>query len=482
VPPRNGDSYQLVLVGSGFASTFFLLGYLRRAGPDARVLVLERGVWQSHRWQLEHPRGLTRPALRTFVNRTPAKPWVYSMGVGGGSNCWWASTPRMLPEDFRLHSTWGVGRDWPVAYDELEEFYAQAEEVMAVSGPDDGSPSPRSRPYPQPPHRPTEPDRLLKAAYPDLFFVQPTARARVATAAGRARCCANGVCGLCPIDSKFTILNELAHLFQDPRVTLATGASAQSVETRGDVALGVHYLEGSRRRFASAELVGLGANALFNPHVLLRSGLDHPLLGRRLHEQVSVMARASLDGVDNFQGSTSLTGHGYMLYAGAHRKERPALLIETSNIPRLRLERGRQRQVLELKAILEDLPQERNGVALDAGSPRRPEVTYHGHSEYVSRGLARLRSDLERVLAPLPVESLELDDEIAPTEYHILGTTVMGGDPADSIVDRHLVHHRVRNLLVLGGSTFPTGAPANPTLTLCALSLFAAERLARPGA
>jgi choline dehydrogenase-like flavoprotein len=26
----------------------------------------------------------------------------------------------MLPEDFELHSRYGVGRDWPVGYDELE--------------------------------------------------------------------------------------------------------------------------------------------------------------------------------------------------------------------------------------------------------------------------------------------------------------------------------------------------------------------------
>jgi choline dehydrogenase-like flavoprotein len=63
-----------------------------------------------------------------------------------------------------------------------------------------------------------------------------------------------------------------------------------------------------------------------------------------------------------------------------------------------------------------------------------------------------------------------------PTEGHILGTTVMGADPRESVVDRHLIHHRVRNLLVLGGSAFPTSSPANPTLTIAALSLWAAAR------
>ncbi len=58
---------------------------------------------------------------------------------------------------------------------------------------------------------------------------------------------------------------------------------------------------------------------------------------------------------------------------------------------------------------------------------------------------------------------------------HIILTK--GYDPADSVIDADLLHHRVRNLAVLGSGAFPTGSPANPTLTLCALSLRCAERL-----
>ena len=59
----------------------------------------------------------------------------------------------------------------------------------------------------------------------------------------------------------------------------------------------------------------------------------------------------------------------------------------------------------------------------------------------------------------------------------IQGTVVMGADPATSIVDGHLVHHQYRNLLVLGASAFPTASPAYPTLTVSALSLWAADHL-----
>jgi choline dehydrogenase-like flavoprotein len=173
---RSRVAFDLVLIGSSFASTFFLHRYLERAGPSVRVLVLERGAMRDHRWHMTHRAELTSEAEASYDGRRSTKPWVFRLAFGGSSNCWWACTPRFLPEDFRLRSTYGVGQDWPVSYDELEDYYCEAEHIMAVSGPADGSPYPRSRPYPQPPHRFSDPDRLFKQRFPDAFFKQPAAR------------------------------------------------------------------------------------------------------------------------------------------------------------------------------------------------------------------------------------------------------------------------------------------------------------------
>jgi len=471
------DAYDLIVVGTGFGGSFFLHEYLRRAAPTARVLVLERGQRHAHAWHIRHYKETWAEAERQILNRAPAKPWRFELTFGGSSNCWWACTPRMLPEDFELRWRYGVGEDWPIGYDDLEAYYTQAEELMAVSGPDDGSPFPRSRPYPQPPHRLTEPDRLLKRAYPDQFFAMPSARARRTTPAGRPRCCASGVCHACPIDSKFTILNEMAGLYEDARVELRPKATVQAVEFAGDAATGVRYLQAGRERVARGELIALAANGLFNPHILLRSGLEHPALGRGLTEQTGLHAHVLLEGVNNFGGSTSLTGHGYMLYAGPHRARRAGALLETSNIPHLRPQRGRWLQYLRVKAIFEDLRRDDNRVAVSAEDPTRPEVHYAGRSAYTTEAIGALRSDLERALAPLPISRLKLDPRPNDTESHIIGTTVMGTDPARSVVDADLRHHRLRNVVVLGSSVFPTAAPANPTLTITALALRAARRL-----
>jgi choline dehydrogenase-like flavoprotein len=285
------------------------------------------------------------------------------------------------------------------------------------------------------------------------------------------------VCDLCPIDSKFTILNEMFRLYQDPRISLTLGAAVQTVETTGRVATGVTYLQEGRLQTAKADLIVLGANALFNPHILMRSRLHHPLLGKFLHEQVAVSVVVDLDGVENYQGSTSITGSGYMFYDGSHRSDRAACLVESLNMPYLRAERGKWRQRMIVKFTFEDLPSERNFVAVNNENPALPETVFAGYSDYARRGIAQVPDMTSRLLATLPVERVHGPSEPTSTVFHIQGTTRMGGDPAVSIVDRHLVHHQVRNLIVLGSGAFPTGSPANPTLTLSALSLWSAAHL-----
>jgi choline dehydrogenase-like flavoprotein len=130
-----------------------------------------------------------------------------------------------------------------------------------------------------------------------------------------------------------------------------------------------------------------------------------------------------------------------------------------------------------VKFTFEDLPSERSYVTVNAGNPALPETVFSGYSAYTRRGIASVPELASRLLTTLPVERIFSPSEPSPTVFHIQGTTRMGTDPATSIVDRHLVHHRVRNLVVLGSGAFPTGPPANPTLTLSALSLWSAAHV-----
>jgi glucose dehydrogenase len=67
--------------------------------------------------------------------------------------------------------------------------------------------------------------------------------------------------------------------------------------------------------------------------------------------------------------------------------------------------------------------------------------------------------------------------DVAEGAGHIIGTARMGSDPTSSVVDRDLRSHDHPNLFILGSAIFPTSATANPTLTIAALSLRAADQV-----
>lgn len=81
----------------------------------------------------------------------------------------------MLPNDFEMMTRYGVGRDWPISYDDLAPYYTEVEQVMQIAG-SDTTPFPDRPNYPLPGHRMSDPDRALQAAYPGHYFNQPTAR------------------------------------------------------------------------------------------------------------------------------------------------------------------------------------------------------------------------------------------------------------------------------------------------------------------
>ena len=154
----------MVVVGSGIVGANVALEMARRG---LSVLVLEAGP-RLERWQVtENWRNLplysrTRADFQRPYTPAPGAPfprWVpdngylalsgadgsaYKQGylkvVGGTTWHWAAACWRHLPVDMRLQSAYGVGRDWPIAYAELEPYYCRAEAAIGVAGPSDPRP------------------------------------------------------------------------------------------------------------------------------------------------------------------------------------------------------------------------------------------------------------------------------------------------------------------------------------------------------
>lgn len=477
-----GSKYDLIIVGTGFASVFFLKKYLEKAPSNSRILILERGQSYSLKQRLKRKKTMPGEVAEhdvlssgseAVLNTNKKKPWVFEPNFGGGSNTWTGCTPRFMPSDFKINTTYGVGIDWPISYNDLEPYYTESELLMSISGPD-VTPFPKSTPYPLPAHKLSTIDLLLNGKYGNKYISQPSARASKGIGKRNA-CCTSSVCQVCPVNAKFTIENAFSDLIEDKRIQLEYGAQVFSMSIENGNARSVLYKQNDRVIEAFGEVIALGANAIFNAHILLNSGDKNPLTGAGLSEQVGKYVWFYFNNLDNLGGSSVISANGYMFYDGEHRNNYAACLTENHNLPFIRNEYGKWRQLAKFKFIFEDLPQNINKVTTSQDD-YTPGIVYSGHSDYAQKGVDNLESNISKYFSFLPIDRIEIDPHIQSTEAHILGTTRMSLSVEDGVIDKNMIHHQYRNVFVLGGGAFPSISPANPTLTLSALSLMAADK------
>src|SRR5262249_38884690 len=157
--------------------------------------------------------------------------------------------------------------------------------------------------------------------------------------------------------AKFTALNGFMHILNSPNVQALMDAEVMELERSDPSSVStVRFTHGGREQRVGCDLCVLGANAIHSPAILLRSGFDHPLLGRGLNEQLGYSVEVLLDGLDSLDGSTLTTGANYSLYDGPFRSERAGIFIVFGNdFPYgLRKEFGRWRQTLAVAATIEE--------------------------------------------------------------------------------------------------------------------------------
>lgn len=155
-----------------------------------------------------------QPKLPTALN-APQEPkkqiafeGFFMRLVGGTSWHWTGHAERLFPNDFRMKTQYGVGKDWPISYKELEPYYYQIEDAWGVAGgPDCIAPSPEIK-YPMPEVPRSYLDRTIGEEVlkhqlgPDS---QPLPHCRNSVARdNRPQCCGNASClPICPIGAKY---------------------------------------------------------------------------------------------------------------------------------------------------------------------------------------------------------------------------------------------------------------------------------------
>jgi choline dehydrogenase-like flavoprotein len=151
--------------------------------------------------------------------------------------------------------------------------------------------------------------------------------------------------------------------------------------------------------------------------------------------------------------------------------------------------------------LVEQSPESSNKVTLskshvDGLRLPRPEISY-SLSDYTRKGIVaayQMKTLLFRKMGITPGNELTHIAPDDPTRFsekingqdvtlnymgagHIMGTYRMGTAPGNSVVNDMQQSWDHANLFLVGSGTFPTGATANPTLTISALSLRTADHL-----
>jgi len=134
----------------------------------------------------------------------------------------------------------------------------------------------------------------------------------------------------------------------------------------------------------------------------------------------------------------------------------------------------------------EQLPRATNRVKLsiqtdDLDIPH-PRIEYSVDEEYTVKALEAGHEVATKLFQKMDAELAEEESAlwkdgklIWNTAGHPMGTCRMGMSASDSVVDSFGRCHEHPNLFLVGSSVFPTGATANPTLTLAALTLRTAQ-------
>src|SRR3954467_15576840 len=115
------DSPDVLVVGGGACGSL-VARELAQAGFS--VVVLEAGKRFDHLPNMEANGGkIIWNEPRHYSGKDGVAPKA-GVGVGGGTLAWLGVMPRFHRNDFKTHSTEGVGADWPISYEDLRPYYA----------------------------------------------------------------------------------------------------------------------------------------------------------------------------------------------------------------------------------------------------------------------------------------------------------------------------------------------------------------------
>jgi choline dehydrogenase-like flavoprotein len=512
--------YDVIIIGTGAGGG--TLAY-RLAPSGARILLLERGDYvprEQDNWSSHAVNVAAKYHARESWTDGDGKPLHPHTNyyVGGNTKFYGAALFRLRREDFgELRHAGGLSPAWPIAYEDLEPFYAEAERLYHVHGSrgEDPTEPPASGPYPYPAvsHEPRIQELSDDFARAGLRPFHVPLGIRLDEQSPRTSPCIR--CATCDgfpclvhakSDAQVTCVDPaLAH----PNVSLLTNAYVERLDTSpsGREVTGVVVSRLGARETYTADIVVTACGAINSAALLLRSANDrHPrglangsdMVGRHYmgHINSVLMAVSRCPNPTVFQKTLGVND----FYLGAPDWEFPMGHISfVGKLDGVALSAGAPaiapgftldlmaKHSLDFWLTSEDLPDPDNRVTLDAQG--RIVLRYTPNN---GEGHTRLIRKLEHVMqhrtscpehgrachVGLFSRNLFVGQRIPLAGVaHQNGTLRFGTDPATSVLDTNCRAHDVDNLYVVDGSFFPSSGAVNPALTIMANALRVGDHL-----
>ena len=488
---------QIVIIGSGIGGATIAAAL---APTGAKITILERGESIPDDEFARDDNSIFKQG-----HYLPNETWLDANGksfvpgnyycVGGNSKFYGAVLMRFRAEDFdELSHLEGTSPSWPIAYEDLEPFYQQAELLFNVRGDAAIDPSEPAHsgdygftPIANEPTIEKLRQRLLKAGVTPsplplgvdvtkwLERGQNTWDAYPDTVGAKSDAQSVG----------------LRHALEHKNVRLVEGAAVARINTnRQNIVTSVQYDQHGERHEISADLCILSAGAVNSAALLLGSANDRnpnglanssDQVGRNFmnHNCSAVLAMHPFEPNSSVYQKTlqfndfyfSSEEHDYPLGNVQLLGKITANMLQSQSPIPAAIARYIARHSIGFYAMSEDLPNAENRVTFENGQIRLSwaRSNWKAHNSLVKKTKRTLHK------AGYPIQISQPFSKT--TVSHQCGTIRFGVNPSKSPLDKFCRTFDHENLFVVDASFFPSSAAVNPALTIAAQALRTAEHI-----
>ena len=448
--------------------------------------VTQANEFNASLWADEKQNPYTYPANDPYY-------WVRARMIGGKTMIWGRASWRFSDHVLAARDIDGFGENWPVRYRDLAPYYDKAEPLFRVTGRRDGLPQIPDGNFLED----NSPDSESVARFINACKQRgiPTTKARRAT--GQLASSANLLLPDALATGNLNIVPNavVRELTVDRNTGLVNGANFVDRHSR-------------RELHAKARVVVVGASTLESTRLLLNCGIANSsgVLGHYLHDQfyVKTIVQAVVPEAREGKARRGLMGGGGYIprFRNLDKPEKDKRFIRGYSVdfgsggtpaPQYYPAYGEELRKLmardagagfSMTAMGEVLARKENHVRINQevkdawGIP-----ALHIEQKYTDNEFEMAKdamNTLDEVCRAAGFDVIAKHWRMVPPgeSIHEIGTCRMGNDPKTSVLNKWNQSHDIKNLFVVDGSSFVSGGSQNPTLTILALSMRAADYMA----